>query len=501
MHTSGTPLFNRLSVRIVTLVFLLLTVGSLFFYLLVIRTFEDFATEQVRAALKHVSHEISLITASYQADADAAPHMRSTKSEDEQKQAALRKLHRFFDESHARAAIFEKERLLLTTDEAMTAVGQSFRAHAEGSILRGTIGQEDYFLYRTSYAPWQWDIVVAKDTAGYLVFFHRVQMAYLFSSGIFIGIIYLIHIFVRNSIQKPIESIITLLGNNQKPRYRGIVEFEQLGATLSRILDEKERLVHQLMQDQIMENLRVTTRGVVHNFNNILVGALGYASLGKMKLESAITQGLPAGDKTYADVIKYIEAIEVAAERASALSRKLSSIAQSRGLEAGQYVSINPNLLLQELQPIVKTIFPSEATVQFELGESVPFVKGNTSQLEQVVLNLCINSRDAMPDGGTLTVRSGFVPFARPEEVHPLQKAVEYVTISVNDTGHGMDEEALAKAFEPFFTTKPMDQGSGLGLIVSDVIVKAHGGFITLQSTPGTGTTAIIYLPVEATSA
>jgi two-component system cell cycle sensor histidine kinase/response regulator CckA len=131
------------------------------------------------------------------------------------------------------------------------------------------------------------------------------------------------------------------------------------------------------------------------------------------------------------------------------------------------------------------------------LAEGLPPVRADNMQLEQALLNLCINSRDAMQENGVLTIASRAVSFGRGKMVHPLQTAGSYVVIDVRDTGEGMDQATLARIFEPFFTTKPMDQGTGLGLTMVDMIMKAHNGFVLCESTPGTGTTFTLYFPAE----
>lgn len=491
------PLLNRLSVRISCAVFLLMLASFVLLYHIAVRALADFSEAQAQRELSEIGRQLRTIAERYheqslQAHGPAAESARKkTQSE------ALRDLSTTMRSCGIQGAVFERGTAQLMEAPALGSALKKAVGSPSGAATRLSVGDRSYHLLNQHFSPWEWEIVLAQDVSSAAAMMHRLRTIYLVIGGILLGTLALIFLFVHHAIRVPMETITSAIERGQRPSYRGTHEFETLSTSLAKLLDEKDRLVHQLLQDQIMENLRVTTRGVVHNFNNILVGALGYASLGKMKLESAIRQNLPLSDKVFDDILKYIESIEQAAERAGSLARKLSSIAQTRSIGAGNFVRSDVNTVLQELQPIIRTILPRDTEFVMNLAEGLPPVRADNMQLEQALLNLCINSRDAMQENGVLTIASRAVSFGRGKMVHPLQTAGSYVVIDVRDTGEGMDQATLARIFEPFFTTKPMDQGTGLGLTMVDMIMKAHNGFVLCESTPGTGTTFTLYFPAE----
>jgi CheY-like chemotaxis protein len=166
----------------------------------------------------------------------------------------------------------------------------------------------------------------------------------------------------------------------------------------------------------------------------------------------------------------------------------------------GQRVPVSPGLLVQELQKIIRDSFPKDVQVRVAIAARVWTVLGDPTQLHQVLLNLCVNARDAMPDGGELAIE---VDNAEIDDVYtalnPDAKQGDYVVIRVSDTGTGIAPEARDRIFEPFFSTKEVGRGTGLGLSTSLAIVRSHGGFISLYSEPGAGTTFRVYLPATRT--
>lgn len=491
------PLLNRLSVRISCAVFLLLLVSVVLLYQIVARAIADFSEAQALREISEIGQQFRAVAERHREQSLLTQNPAAESARKKAQSEALRDISAMMRSSGIQGAVFEQGTVRLMEAPVLAAALKKAVGLPSGATSRISVETRSYYLLNQHFSPWSWEIVLAHDASSSAAMMHQLRMIYLVTGAILLGNLVLIFLFVRNAIKVPMDTIIGAIGRGQKPSYRGIHEFETLSSSLAKLFDEKDRLVHQLLQDQIMENLRVTTRGVVHNFNNILVGALGYASLGKMKLEGAIRQDLPVSDKAFDDILKYIESIEQAAERASALARKLSSIAQTRSIGAGKFAHISINTILQELQPIIRTILPRETELVLELAEGLPLVHADSMQLEQALLNLCINSRDAMQENGTLAVVSRMVSFGRDKMAHPLQTAGIHVAIDVRDTGEGMDEVTRARIFEPFFTTKPMDQGTGLGLTMVDMIMKAHNGFVLCESTPGTGTTFTLYLPAE----
>jgi len=257
--------------------------------------------------------------------------------------------------------------------------------------------------------------------------------------------------------------------------------------SVERDITERKNLEAQLIQAQKMEAVGLLAGGIAHEFNNILGGILGYASLMRLKMEP---------DHPF---WRYVETIEKSSQRAAVLTSQLLGFARK-----GKYDLrlLNLNLLAEDTLAIVRQTFDRAVTVEARLAESLPKVEGDTMQLQQVLMNLCINARDAMPQGGSLVLTTGTEQVAEGDErIPPESKAGWYVLLSVADTGCGMDEETQAKIFEPFFTTKEKGKGTGLGLAMVYGVVKNHGGFVTVQSEVGRGSVFTLHLPAaEKTS-
>ena len=242
-----------------------------------------------------------------------------------------------------------------------------------------------------------------------------------------------------------------------------------------RDVTEQKRMERQLFQKQKMESIGLLAGGIAHDFNNILGGILGYASLMKLKIE---------GEHPF---LSYIETIEKSAKRAAELTGQL--LAFARG---GKYDVRAVNLLnvVEETVKILRQTFDKRIEVVVQQGRNNPIVEGDPAQLQQVVLNLCVNARDAMPEGGKLILETGEIVLGE-----GVEKGGRYVVLSVTDTGVGMSEEVKTRIFEPFFTTKADGQGSGLGLSLVYGVVKNHGGFVRVYSELGEGSTFRVYLP------
>lgn len=235
-----------------------------------------------------------------------------------------------------------------------------------------------------------------------------------------------------------------------------------------------------LAQAQKMETIGTLAGGLAHDFNNILSGVVGYASL----LAARLPEGSPEHEAA--------RIILEAADRATVLTNHLLTIARK---SVPTLVAVR----LQEVLPktaafLSRTIGPGHP-IRLNVAEDTFEVDADRPQLEQVITNLCLNARDAMPGGGVITVAVGNHVFGEGEAPLPTMPAGEYVEIAVRDTGVGMPPDVLAHVFEPFFTTKEMGRGTGLGLAVAYGIVKSHRGFIKVSSTVGQGTEFLVYLP------
>jgi signal transduction histidine kinase len=248
----------------------------------------------------------------------------------------------------------------------------------------------------------------------------------------------------------------------------------------ARMLRDSEE---QLRQAQKMEAIGRLAGGVAHDFNNLLTAIIGYTDL--------IAERLAPQDPTARDVRE----IRSAAERAAALTRQLLAFSRKQFLNP-TIVDLNETAsgLLQMLPRVIGEHIETTA----KLAPGLAAVKADASQMEQVVINLVLNARDAMPMGGRLTIETAN---AELDEERLAAEALvlppgRYVMLSIGDTGTGMDAATLERAFEPFFTTKPKGKGTGLGLATVYGIVDQSGGGVSIETTPGRGTTVRIYLPV-----
>jgi signal transduction histidine kinase/ActR/RegA family two-component response regulator len=254
-------------------------------------------------------------------------------------------------------------------------------------------------------------------------------------------------------------------------------------AELVRDIDERKKLEQQLIQAQKMESIGTLAGGIAHDFNNLLNIIQGYSFL----LRRARGHSNEMEDS--------LNTIDETLQRGSALVQRLLTVAQKT---TGRPTLLDINILMEELIKIVKETFPKGIEVSSSLMASLPAIMADKTQLEQVVLNLLVNARDAMPNGGSLVLETSSVRGA--ELNFPDATADHYACIKVTDTGSGMEQSIRNRIFEPFFTTKNKSQSTGLGLSVVYGIVKNHNGFVQVESNPGSGTTFRIYLPLNSSS-
>jgi two-component system cell cycle sensor histidine kinase/response regulator CckA len=252
-----------------------------------------------------------------------------------------------------------------------------------------------------------------------------------------------------------------------------------------RMQAEQHALQAQLQQVQKLESLGLLVSGVAHDFNNVLAGIKGYAELGMKRTPPA---GPPFDE--------YFRHIHARAEHGAQVTRKLLAFARGTPIEP-QHIFVNERITA--LLDLIRTLVGPSIQVTFHADPDVQAIYADPTQLEQVLMNLCLNARDAMPTGGSLEISTQRVEISDGQHHGPpyLPPGV-YTLIRVRDTGAGMDEQTQAHLFEPFFTTKDVGQGTGLGLAVAYGIVKEHRGAIRVQSQPGEGSTFSLYFPVAA---
>jgi PAS domain S-box-containing protein len=278
----------------------------------------------------------------------------------------------------------------------------------------------------------------------------------------------------------PVELTVALVGSERNRAMTGFV----------RDITERRQLEEQLRQSQKLEAIGRLASGVAHDFNNILMSIMGSADLILMDAKSADGAGNPgANDTLSAEATE----IKLSVERGAGLTRQLLAFSRRQAtrpqlFDLGGVVSGMETMLRRLIGP----------EIDFRIvRNSSPTVKADPAQIEQVILNLVINARDAMPEGGRLVVTLDEVDLDEwGAAMMGEAQAGHYTRLSVTDTGTGMDEQTRAKLFEPFFTTKAQGKGTGLGLSIVYGIVKQSGGHITVTSDPGQGATFLIYLPI-----
>ena len=241
---------------------------------------------------------------------------------------------------------------------------------------------------------------------------------------------------------------------------------------------EQAKLREEMLQTQKMDSIGRLAGGLAHDLNNILTAVLGYVELSKM-----------AGSG--ADLQDNLDEIRFAAERAAALTRQLLTFARR------QKTSVHPldlSRTLADLDGLLRRLLAADVELLTVPGDDVPIVLADPNQIEQVIVNLAVNARDAMPDGGRLTIATGSCELAEPRGDMP---AGRYAMLTVTDTGTGMSDAVKRRAFEPFFTTKEVGKGTGLGLATCFGIVREFGGFIEIDSALGAGTMVRVCLPAH----
>jgi PAS domain S-box-containing protein len=246
---------------------------------------------------------------------------------------------------------------------------------------------------------------------------------------------------------------------------------------------ERIALETQLQQSQKFEAIGQLAGGIAHDFNNMIGAILGWADMGIEETQ---------GDSK---LRRYFEKIRQQGRRAASLTRQLLAFARRQILEPRD---ISFNQSVTECLSLLEKVIRSDIVVRISLSPDLPIVRADPTQLEQVLMNLCINAQDAMPEGGSLAVETSTVHFDEDAcKLQPLAHPGDFVMLSVTDSGTGMDSATLDRIFEPFYTTKELGKGTGLGLATVYGIVRQHGGFVHVYSEVGTGSTFRVYIPAS----
>jgi PAS domain S-box-containing protein len=245
-------------------------------------------------------------------------------------------------------------------------------------------------------------------------------------------------------------------------------------------LTERKKLEHQFLRAQRMESIGTLAGGIAHDLNNILAPIL--MSIDILKLMNSDQQAK-----------NILQTIELSAKRGADIVRQVLSFA--RGME-GERIEVQPKHLVKDIENIIKDTFPKNIRQELLIADDTWTILGDPTQLHQVLLNLCVNARDAMPNGGSLAIKvENCVLDEQYAAMNAEARPGRYVLISVTDSGTGIPPELLDKIFEPFFTTKEVGKGTGLGLSSTMGIVKSHDGVVNVYSEVGRGTTFNVYLP------
>jgi two-component system cell cycle sensor histidine kinase/response regulator CckA len=243
---------------------------------------------------------------------------------------------------------------------------------------------------------------------------------------------------------------------------------------------QRRQLEEQLRQAQKMEAIGELAGSVAHDFNNMLTAILGYTELMLEEVEPDQRMG------------QDLREVRAAAVRAAALTRQLLAFSRKRVLVM---TPVDLTDVVRGVEPMLVRLLGAPITIQLELADHLHLVMGDAAQLEHLLVNLSVNARDAMPEGGTLRIATRNIDLGPGAPAPAHAKAGPYVTLTVTDTGTGMPPEVLARIFEPFFTTKEPGRGTGLGLAAVYGTATQFGGHVEVASTPGSGSTFVIYLP------
>jgi PAS domain S-box-containing protein len=251
---------------------------------------------------------------------------------------------------------------------------------------------------------------------------------------------------------------------------------------VARDITEKKKLESKIMHAQRIDSIGNLAGGIAHDFNNILTSILGSTAIMKRKMRKSNTW------------FHFADIIETAAKRGAGLTRQLLTFARK---STPQFRPIIVNDIVEETLRLFERSIDKSIAISKELTDDIAIIKGDDGQIQQALLNLLINARDAMPNGGSVTISTRAVsPDVRHSSVFGEPRAGEFASIVIRDTGVGMNQEVQQRIFEPFFTTK--EKGTGLGLSVVYGVVNSHGGFITVHSEPGNGTQFSMFFPLLA---
>ncbi|MBB3860669.1 signal transduction histidine kinase [Novosphingobium hassiacum] len=290
----------------------------------------------------------------------------------------------------------------------------------------------------------------------------------------------------RREIEQQSKALADAAGRLEMQVHERTAELEHALERLRAETAERERAEASLRQSQKMEAVGQLTGGIAHDFNNMLTGIIGSLDLMRRRIEA----------KRYEELDRFMDAATTSAQRAASLTHRLLAFSRRQSLDPQP---LDINALIGSITPLVHNALSEQIALETTLAEDLPAVLADANQLENAILNLVLNARDAMPEGGRLVIETAHEDFGMPcATIPPGLSAGHYVTVAVSDTGTGIPQDVMDKVFDPFFTTKPVGLGTGLGLSMVYGFAKQSGGAVQLDSRPGLGTTVRLHLPITA---
>ncbi|MEA5113847.1 MAG: ATP-binding protein [Geobacteraceae bacterium] len=340
-------------------------------------------------------------------------------------------------------------------------------------------------------------VTVVLDTSLMDKAFHVLLLKSILMSMAFLVITLAVAFFFAKSITRPLNSLkerVYAIGAGKETTRMPIETDDEIGELARAFNDmaealrmreaEKEHLAAQLQHAQKMEAIGQLAGGVAHDFNNILCAIIGFGAL----LDMSMQKGDPSR--------RHLEQILSAADRATSLVQGLLAFSRKQIINPK---AVDLNDVVRNIEKMITRLISEDIELIIRLAEKKLYVFVDTSQIDQVMLNLVTNARDAMPNGGTLCIETdNTLPNSEIEAVADALPGTRYALLTITDTGTGIENETREKIFEPFFTTKEVGKGTGLGLSMAYGIVRQHNGHITLTSEIGKGTAFRIYLPLAS---
>jgi len=291
----------------------------------------------------------------------------------------------------------------------------------------------------------------------------------------------------RGEILRQSHALADVAGRLETQVRERTAELEDALARLKAETAEREQAEASLRQSQKMEAVGQLTGGIAHDFNNMLTGIIGSLDIMRRRIAA----------ERFGELDRYMDAATASAQRAAALTQRLLAFSRRQSLDPQP---LELNALIQSMSQLVQHALPEHIALELAFGQDLPTALADANQLENAILNLTLNARDAMPDGGKLIIETDRADLdATHVSTRPGLPVGQFVVVSVSDTGVGIAPELLEKVFDPFFTTKPLGEGTGLGLSMVYGFAQQSGGAVRIHSQPGLGTSVKMYLPITDT--